>query len=114
AAYRRVHDRFAARGVTNVAWAWVSTGYLGAGNDDRILDGYPGDDYVDWIGYDPYNFYTCNDTEWTTFKDKIQPKYDFFVEHGLGDKPQLLSEYGTSYNVSDPALATAWHRDIPD
>ena len=113
AAYRRVHDRFAAKGVTNVAWAWVSSGYLGDGNDDRIMAAYPGDAYVDWVGYDPYNFYTCNGTPWTTFGDKIDQKYHFFTEGSLGTKPQILTEYGTSYNVSDPELAAQWHREIP-
>lgn len=113
-AYRHIHDRFAAKGVTNVAWAWVSTGYLGDGNDDRIMQGYPGDSYVDWVGYDPYNFYTCNGTGWTTFADKIDQKYHFFTEGSLGTKPQILSEYGTSYNTSDPELAQDWHREIPD
>ncbi|MCT1477125.1 glycoside hydrolase family 26 protein [Microbacterium sp. p3-SID336] len=113
AAYRRVHDRFAAKGVTNVAWAWVSSGYLGDGNDDRIRAAYPGDAYVDWVGYDPYNFYTCNGTPWTTFGDKIDQKYHFFTEGSLATKPQILTEYGTSYNVSDPDLAARWHREIP-
>lgn len=112
-AYQRIHDRFAAKGVTNVTWLWISTGYLGAGNDQHIMDGYPGDKYVDWIGYDPYNFYTCNGTGWSTFEQKVANPYKFFVSQGLGDKPQLLSEYGTSYDPANPTRATQWHKDIP-
>ncbi|MCT1477567.1 glycosyl hydrolase [Microbacterium sp. p3-SID336] len=112
-AYRRVHDRFAAKGVSNVTWLWVSTGYLGAGNDARIMAGYPGNAYVDWVGFDPYNFYTCNGTAWTSFENKVASRSQFFIDQGLGSKPQILSEYGTSYNAANTTLSTSWHREIP-
>lgn len=113
AAYRRVHDRFEARGVDNVAWLWVPTGYLGAGNAAHTMQGYPGSSYVDWIGFDPYNFFTCNGTRWNTFEEEIAPTHDFFVSQGLGDKPQILMEYGTEYDEKNPARSTAWYSDIP-
>jgi beta-mannanase len=112
-AYRRIVDMFRAAGVTNVAWAWVPTGYLGAGNDARTLAGYPGDSYVDWVGYDPYNFYKCNNASWKTFEQTIAPTYNWFVSKGLGKKPFLLSEYGTQYDSANPSASTQWYADIP-
>lgn len=113
AAYTRVHDRFEAKGVTNVAWLWVSTGYLGAGNDGKIASGYPGDAYVDWVGFDPYNFYTCNGSNWTTFENEVAGPHDFLVKNGWGDKPQILMEYGTEFDEADPGRSTQFYKDIP-
>jgi hypothetical protein len=112
-AYRRIHSRFESLGVDNVAWLWVPTGYLGAGNDERTMQGYPGSRYVDWIGFDPYNFFSCNGSGWNTFEEEIAPPHDFFVDQGLGDKPQILMEYGTEYDEANPALSVGWYRDIP-
>lgn len=112
-AYQRIHDRFKAKGVTNVAWLWVSTGYLGAGNDKKIMSGYPGHQYVDWVGYDPYNFYTCNGSGWTSFEQDISPTHNYFVAQGLGDKPQILMEYGTAYDPNNQARSNQWNKDIP-
>ncbi len=53
AAYRRVHERFLARGATGVTWVWIMAGYKGRA--DEWNDLYPGDAYVDWLAYyDPY------------------------------------------------------------
>ena len=113
-AYRRIVDMFRAAGVSNVAWAWVPTGYLGEGNDTRTLAGYPGDSYVDWVGYDPYNFFRCTNSRWKTFEETIAPTYQWLVEHGLGNKPFLLSEYGTQYDAANPSASTQWYADIPE
>ena len=113
AAFRHIHNVFKSRGVTNVAWAWVSSGYLGAGNDKRIRSGYPGGSYVDWVGFDPYNFYSCNGSAWSTFAQKVTPKYNWLKANGMGNKPFLLGEYGTQYDSRNPARSKAWHADIP-
>lgn len=113
AAYRHVFNVFKAKAVTNVAWAWVTSGYTGAGNGDKIMKGYPGDAYVDWVGYDPYNFYRCNGTAWKTFAEKVTPTYNWLISKGLGKKPFLLSEYGTQYDTANAARSNAWHAAIP-
>ncbi len=113
AAYRHVFNVFKSYQVTNVAWAWVSSGYLGAGNSDRIQQAYPGDAYVDWVGWDPYNFYRCNGTAWKTFGEKVTPTYNWMKANGHGDKPFLLSEYGTQFDSSNPSRSAQWHAGIP-
>jgi beta-mannanase len=113
AAYRHVWNVFKAKAVTNVAWAWVTSGYTGAGNGAKILSGYPGDAYVDWVGYDPYYFYRCNGSGWKTFAEKATPTYNWLMANGLGKKPFLLSEYGTQYDTSNTARSNAWHTAIP-
>ena len=58
---------------------------------------YPGNAYVDWIGYDPYNFYNCHGANgtWKTFQQTIDPMYQWLESNGYGDKPFILPEYGT-------------------
>ncbi|OGX08089.1 MAG: hypothetical protein A2Y06_02225 [Omnitrophica WOR_2 bacterium GWA2_37_7] len=46
-AYRYLVDCFRRSGVTNVAYVWHSYGYE---REEPILNWYPGDEYVDWVG----------------------------------------------------------------
>jgi hypothetical protein len=56
AAFRHVHDVFAAQGATNVTWAWVpNVPYTGSAD---LPSAYPGDAYVDQVGLDGYNWGT--------------------------------------------------------
>lgn len=48
-AFRRIMDQLRAEGVTNVVSVWQSSGYNT--NQASLLQWYPGDDYVDWLGY---------------------------------------------------------------
>ena len=48
-AFRRIMDRLRAEGVTNVVSVWQSSGFTT--NKSSLLQWYPGDDYVDWVGY---------------------------------------------------------------
>ncbi|MEU6842553.1 glycosyl hydrolase [Streptomyces sp. NPDC046716] len=49
AAWRHIHDTFAAAGATNVIWAW-SPNVVEPMPDVRLKPYYPGDAYVDWVG----------------------------------------------------------------
>ena len=113
AAFRHLHDVFAAVGATNAVWVWTSTGYLGAGNDALIASLYPGSAYVDWVGYDPYNFYGCPNTSWKNFQQTVAPFYTFAQSKGWGSKPFIIPETGTTYNAGDPAASTSWYTTIP-
>jgi hypothetical protein len=99
AAYQRIHSRFASAGVQNVVWVWNVTGDPG---DESLYTGglYPGDGYVDWIGWDPYNWNTCvHNYGWRTFDQIVAPFYDWLAGGHLSaasaDKPYMLAEYGT-------------------
>ena len=94
AAYQHIHQVFAAQGVTNVIWVWVSTGFMG--HTSQIAAGYPGSSYVNWIGYDPYNFYTCHNGHWYSPTQVFAPFYNWLqTQSGMKGKPVLLSEYGS-------------------
>lgn len=53
AAWRRVHDRFAAAGATNVRWVLNPAGDLTWNPFPAAA--YPGDGYVDFVGFDAYS-----------------------------------------------------------
>ncbi len=65
AAYRKVHQVFQQRGATNVQHAWVMSNYAyelqakRPGDRRAALQWYPGDDVVDMIGSDPYDWSNC-------------------------------------------------------
>jgi mannan endo-1,4-beta-mannosidase len=53
AAWRHIHDIFAAQDATNVLWTWTPNvvTYL---KQVKLAPYYPGDQYVDWAGIDGY------------------------------------------------------------
>lgn len=48
-AYRRIVDHFRDRGISNFVTVWQSSSYHE--DVDHLMQWYPGDDYVDWLGY---------------------------------------------------------------
>jgi hypothetical protein len=112
AMYRHVREVFAAQGVHNVVWVWAVTGWLSGDRGDLVKSFYPGDDLVDWVGYDPYNWGPCKST-WKTFEQTISTFYRWSAANGLGDKPLMLQEYGLSPDPANPQASQQWYRDIP-
>ena len=72
---------------------------------------YPGDDVVDWIASDPYNFF--NDGDWIPLSDEIQPWY-LWARGNHPSKPLAFSEWGTKEDPDDPSRKGAWLRDALD
>jgi beta-mannanase len=107
AAYRHIHRYMRLAGVTNIIWVWVSTGYLGDAR--QIAEGYPGSGYVNWIGYDPYNFASCRSEAWRTPFETFQPFYHWLQMHPhMRDKPILLNEYASA---TGPAVGR-WYAGV--
>jgi hypothetical protein len=108
AAFRHIVERFRASGATNVSWVWSVEG--GSGRYSLYTSGlYPGDDVVDWIGWDPYNWYRCNSSSWISFADKVHHFYDWLQANGHANKPLMLSEYGSREGTS--GQKGQWFRD---
>jgi beta-mannanase len=98
AAWRYVHDKFACLGVTNVTWVWAPNVWYDGSTGLRKL--YPGDDYVDWIGVDGYNFGSTRDSGWRTFDEVFDATLDRLTLFG---KPLMLTETASTEDGGDKA-----------
>lgn len=108
AAWRHVVDLFRGKGVSNVSW---TTCLMGTSYWDKAsaMQWYPGDDYVDYIGVDAYNWGpstdVCVNDQWTSFRWRVQRFYDF----GKGRrKPMLVLETGCAEDPANPDRKANW------
>ena len=90
AAWRYLRGIFDERGVTNVAWVWCpnASGF----EDGSAQRFYPGDDFVDWVCADGYNWYPSDGRDYQSFEDKFVAFHDWTVARG---KPAIVGEYGS-------------------
>lgn len=96
-AWRRVVDIFRQRGVRNVEYTLQMTAwaYRAAPSDRRhISKWYPGDAYVDNVGADAYNWYTCGhgNGRWMELKALADPLVAFARSRG---KKASLPEFAS-------------------
>jgi hypothetical protein len=104
--WQYVYDYFAAADVTNVVWVWCLAGYPSHAENadgDGHLGYYPGDAYVDWIGWDPYSQSTNKVLDGLvnlTFQGPVGYPgfYDWAVAE-FPDKPLMLCEFGSGVEL---------------
>ncbi|MEM9135330.1 MAG: hypothetical protein AAF962_01535 [Actinomycetota bacterium] len=82
----------------------ITRGTYANGSVDRW---YPGDDVVDLIGVDAYNWYTCQGTDraWIDPEPLLAPALAFAVERG---KPLAVGEIGSTEDPTDPSRKADW------
>jgi hypothetical protein len=103
AAWQNFVSIIRAEGATNVRFIFISTGFankLGPNDRRQTAKWYPGDDYVDAIGVDAYNWFTCRATvksPWNSLAQLIEGDRQFGLLHP--DKPLWVTEYAS---VEDP------------
>jgi hypothetical protein len=111
-AYRRIHDRFRKAGASNVRWVWCFNAESvpqAAWNDPKRA--YPGDDYVDAIGMDGYNFGdTTAHSKWQSFEQIFAAPYALATQT-WPRKPLFISETGCSSTGGDKAR---WLREMDE
>lgn len=107
AAWRRIHRIFRAAKASNAVWVWAPNETGG----DPLKDPrsyYPGDDVVDWIGLDGYNWGTATSSStWRSFGAIFGPLYQTFA----GRKPLMISETASTELGGDKA---AWIDHLAD
>lgn len=114
-AWRRIVDRFKARGADNVGFWWTPD----EGTDRAGVNAsWPGDSYVDWSGCDQYNMFLQGQTT------PLHPGYAEFWEivhyggncqHDLWGpkKAFVIGETGTHVDPNNPARKGDWWRGVP-
>lgn len=111
AAWRRFVDVFRAEGVSNVVWTWILAPTPFATNPSTATadELYPGDDVVDWVGLDAYNWFGCRGSagpqQWRSMADSAARARAFAIAHG---KRLMLAEHGSVEDPADPARKAAW------
>lgn len=112
--YRAAWQRFITvlreEGVTNAQYVFVATAYgFGRG---RAQPYYPGDAFVDAIGADAYNWYTCRNgisNPWFSMKELVDRMMPFAAQHP--DKPLMLPEFGTTEDPAAPDRKAQWYAE---
>ncbi len=94
AAFKHVHNIFENVGADNVAWIWCpNNGSSPTASWNTPEAYYPGDDYVDWIGFDGYNFGTSQTwSGWVEFHNIYTELYQKFQNYG---KPLMIGEFAS-------------------
>ena len=132
-AWRYIHDRFAKDGNTNAVWVWCPVSldfYPPSGQTDPTLAPdhainplgaqpyYPGDDVVDWMCADGYNWAPNKPgTRYEPFQELFQAFYNWAVPH---NKPLMVGETGVQENNPGDkanwinAMHTALTQHYPD
>lgn len=110
-AWRHVHDIFVQEGATNVQFVWSPN------RDGSVTDAintfnnyYPGDDYLDYIGFSGYNWgtmYTSPPCAWdSTWQSPVQVFGDSYdVMTARSNKPIIIAEMASPELGGDKA---AW------
>ncbi len=101
-AWRRVVTIFRAQGVHNVIYTWQMTAWsFRTSPSDRqyAAKWYPGDDYVDDVGADAYNWASCGQGRgvWQSFSALADPVVAFArAHHKQAAFPEFASQAGSS------------------
>lgn len=93
-AWRHIWRIFNQEGASNVVWVWAVNHESvpnQAWNNWRHF--YPGDEYVDWVAIDGYNWGTSRSwSKWTPFSNLFSPVYDDYADR----KPVMIAEVGST------------------
>ncbi len=126
AAWRYIWNMMKADGVTNAIWVWTANAN-GFWAGDTITGGeppspfyYPGDDYVDWVASDGYNWHGATGRGGSDRYRDFFEIYDAFMQwartddpstgHVGSSKPIQIGEYGTQEQGDGGAKKAAWLR----
>jgi hypothetical protein len=125
AMWRHVHDLVETTlaktpGGGDVVWVLNYQGHANDASPEIVEAYYPGEAYVDWIAYNPYNWAGCHDdAQWRSFEDVAAPMYDlltsdarFFDDSGM-PKPLMIGETGTNEGPA-PSQKAEWLAAMAD
>ncbi len=109
-AFRHVRDRFSKAGAFNVRWIWcLNAESVPDATWNDPLRAYPGDDYVDMISIDGYNFGTAvSGSRWQSFNQIFNEPYAR-VSRKFPNKPLMIGEIGCATVGGDKV---SWMRDM--
>lgn len=110
-AFRHVVDIFRKEGAYNALFIWCPMNYSYPNEPwNDFMKAYPGDDYVDWVGLDGYNWGTSQTwSQWQTFEDLFkEPIRKICLK--IPNKPIMIGEFSSAPQGGNKAK---WISDIP-
>ncbi len=110
AVWRRVVRIFREWGASNVEWVWCPN--VNTGGSFPFRDLYPGDEWVDWVGFDGFNWALRG--EWHSFTEIVDNTYEEMAK--LTSLPMIVAETGSSESGGDKAawVTSAMRDEIPE
>jgi len=116
AVWKYVVDKFREAGADNVKWIWNPHGPSVDASEEAwndIANYWPGDDYVDWIGLDAYNWYPKDpwggDRPFRDFDNCFKDVYEKCTK--LGDQPIMIAEFATAEFEHEGFTKKDWIED---
>ena len=109
-AWRRVHRIFDERGAGHVTWVWNPSE---KNHPESLGLWYPGDDVVDWVAVDGYNwdapqYWQSGSNTWRLLDQVFRPSFDDINTFVPADKPRMIAETSTNERGDDPRKKAAW------
>lgn len=86
-AWKHIVAIFRREGAANVRWVW--TPYVDAGGHFPFRRYYPGDDWVDWVGFDGFNW----GARFASFAEVFDDSYKMLAR--MTPKPMMIAETGS-------------------
>lgn len=112
AAWRHYVEVARAAGATNALWTFVTTtGSYGLISTPGADAYYPGDDVVDRVGLNAYNWNACSVNKITDWRSLATITSAFRAWAQARGKTPLLAEFGTVEDAADPGRKAAWLTD---
>jgi hypothetical protein len=131
AAWRHVRSIFDQQGARNVVWTWQMTAYafrVSPTSEQYAAKWYPGDDWVDNVGADAYNWISCGSTgngvynEMKALGDPViafarahgkQASFPEFASHASAQRPQWLANAHDYFVANKDILEAAFYFNRP-
>ncbi|WP_067496169.1 glycoside hydrolase family 26 protein [Actinoplanes sp. TFC3] len=120
AMYRYVVKRLRAHGVDNLVSVLVHMAYVPYTSQKWFSDMYPGDDVVDWIGFDSYAYsdpgYGNGDfAELMNRQSSARPAWPGFYNWAVRahpSKPLMVAEWGVWSSKKNPGHKAEFYREV--
>jgi hypothetical protein len=112
-AWRKVHQMFIEEGATNVEWVWSpNVGTPSYTPRHPMASYYPGDDYVDWLALDGYNWAEARNLPWYSFDEIYSQSYAEIT--AINSKPLMIAEIASHTEPGDKAAwISGMHEAVP-
>lgn len=114
-AWRRWVEVFREEGADNARFMWIMTDYsyfVSSPDRREAANWYPGDEWLDAMAIDAYNWGSCRPgifNEWKSLEQIVEPFRQFGLAHAT--KPLWLAEWGSWEDPESPGLKGRWFDD---